>query len=369
MYSSTTCLCVSCFSSKKEWLWQYRVSTVTSNGFFLCAKHRTEFTIKNSVQTPNGLGTPLREEAWALERSPRAHPRHSPARLEHHVNSDTQVFGLCISKGIEGIRVMRAQNKQAPRAELYELNIKQGHVLASVQPPLFHWQQSTLPQWKSSQRTGAGRRIWGHALLPPAACRGWGWPTRRGLRDQKPRSVSCLICFLPPHLSLPVLLRNGHTGSVSSWWKGTGWFTLVLGEQTGPESAVDTKDIHTPRCCRVSCACIPPYHHLQEPQPAASKAIFSSCLAITLSLPVPSFLLVPTALGGFLTGSAQHSQLRLIAALFLVNGMQEGKEGRSCRDKPSVPLLEGTRDNPFCPYRTEESGLLLGPSSSHSSVL
>lgn len=81
---------------------------------------------------------------------------------------------------------------------------------------------------------------------------------------------------------------------------------------------------------RVLCsdpgACTPPYHGLQAPQPAASKTIFASCLATTLSLPVPSFLLVPAAPAGFLTGSARYSQLRLIAALFLVNGLQEGKE-------------------------------------------
>lgn len=53
------------------------------------------------------------------------------------------------------------------------------------------------------------------------------------------------------------------------------------------------------------------------------------------------------------------------AALFLLNGVQQGKERRPCRDETFVPLLAGTRDNPFCPYRTEESGLLRGPSSSH----
>lgn len=123
-------------------------------------------------------------------------------------------------------------------------------------------------------------------------------------------------------------------------------------------------DTKVPVCvlCSDHCACTPPYHR-------ASKTIFASCLATTLSLPVPSFLLVPAAPGGSLAGSARHSQLRLIAALFLLNGMQQGKERRSCRDEPFVPLLEGTRDNPFCPYRTEESGLLPGPSSSRSSVL
>lgn len=130
-----------------------------------------------SGQTPNVLGNPLREEAWALWRSLRAHPCHSQARLERCVALTHQldeVFGLHITKGIEGIRVMRAQNKQAPRARLYELNLKQGHIPASVQPPLFHWQQRTHPQWKSPQGTEAGRRAWGHALLPPAACQGRG---------------------------------------------------------------------------------------------------------------------------------------------------------------------------------------------------
>lgn len=132
---------------------------------------------KNSGQTPNVLGTPLREEAWAPQRSLRAHPPHSLARSGYCVIPTQQldeVFGLCMSKGIEGIRVMRAQNKQAPRAGLYELNIKHGHVLASGQPPVFPWQQRTHPQWKSPWGTEAGRHAWGHALLPPAACQGQG---------------------------------------------------------------------------------------------------------------------------------------------------------------------------------------------------
>lgn len=50
-------------------------------------------------------------------------------RAPFHSNTSTgQVFGLHISKGIEGIRAMRAQNRQAARAGLYELNLKLGHV-------------------------------------------------------------------------------------------------------------------------------------------------------------------------------------------------------------------------------------------------
>lgn len=149
---------------------------------------------KNSGQTPNVLGSPLREEAWALQKSLRAHPCHSWAWSGHCVipTRQLEVFGLRMSKGIEGIRVMRAQNKQAPRAGLYELNIKQGYTLASVQPPLFHWQQRTHPRWKSPRGTEAGKYARGHALLPPAACQGQGWPTKRGLRDCKTK-----ICKLP----------------------------------------------------------------------------------------------------------------------------------------------------------------------------
>lgn len=105
---------------------------------------------------------------------------------------------------------------------------------------------------------------------------------------------------------------------------------MVLAEQKGPESATDTKDIWTPRCQRVCCAVTPVHAYLpttvsRHPSQQPPRQPLPR-LPATLSLPVLSFLLVSAAPGGFLPGSAMHSQLRLVAALFLVNGMKEGKE-------------------------------------------
>lgn len=69
----------------------------------------------------------------------------------------------------------------------------------------------------------------------------------------------------------------------------------------GHQGYTDTKVLACVLCSDC-CACTPPQHR-------ASKTRFVSCLATTLPLPVPSFLLVPAAPGGSLAGSSRHSQL------------------------------------------------------------
>lgn len=151
------------------------------------------------------LGTPLREEAWALQRCLEVRPCHSLAWLSRCVILTHQldkVFGLHISRETKGNRIMRAQNKQA-------LNLKQSHVPTLVQPPLFHWHRRHTHSG-SPYREQKSVRSSSHVLPPPASCQGWGVSPQEGISGTTNRSVRCLSCFFPSHKSLAVLLRNIH---------------------------------------------------------------------------------------------------------------------------------------------------------------
>lgn len=84
---------------------------------------------------------------------------------------------------------MRAQNKQALRTRLCELNLNQGHMLASAQP-LFST-GSRRPTHSGNPKRNRSRQAL-HANTPtPAACQSRS-------EGHKPRSISCLMTSSHP---------------------------------------------------------------------------------------------------------------------------------------------------------------------------